>query len=123
MRTAGSLELLPDCSGILVVQSSFRGRFPEEGQQWAVFRAIRTALVVTATLVAMFVPGFGNFISLIGSLACALLAFVIPTICYLKIFGSELQWWQWVLNALVVALGVVGAVVGTVDSINKLIHA
>lgn len=67
MRTAGSLELLPDCSGILVVQSSFRGRFPEEGQQWAVFRAIRTALVVTATLVAMFVPGFGNFISLIGA--------------------------------------------------------
>lgn len=27
-----------------------------------------------------------------GSLACALLAFVIPTVCYLKLFGSQLLW-------------------------------
>ena len=33
-----------------------------------------------------FVPGFGAFISLIGSLACALLAFVIPAFCHLRIF-------------------------------------
>lgn len=67
MRTVDLLVSLPEHCGIMVEQSSFRSRFPEERQQWTMFRAIRTALVVAATLVAMFVPGFGNFISLIGA--------------------------------------------------------
>ena len=41
-------------------------------------------------LVAMFVPGFGFFISLIGSLACSVLAFVIPALCHLSLFGEEM---------------------------------
>lgn len=74
------------------VQSWFKSRFPGQ-RKWSVFRCIRSAIVLGATLVAMFVPGFGNFISLIGSLACALLAFVIPTVCHLKIFGKTLPWY------------------------------
>lgn len=54
------------------------------------FRCTRTAIVLVAALMAMFVPGFGAFISLIGSLACALLAFVIPAFCHLRIFGKDL---------------------------------
>lgn len=107
----------------LARRGSFLARFPEEGQQWMVFRSIRTALVFVATLIAMFVPGFGSFISLIGSLACALLAFVIPTICYLKIFGDSLNRWQYGANCAVIGLGIVGAIAGTLDACRKLLSS
>ena len=49
---------------VLARQTWFRQRFG--ARRWTVFRAIRAAIVVFAALLAMFVPGFGNFISLIG---------------------------------------------------------
>lgn len=70
-------------------QGWFRQRFPHQ-TKWQAFRCIRASIVLCAALAAMFVPGFGAFISLIGSLACALLAFVIPAFCHLRIFGATM---------------------------------
>lgn len=79
-------------SSTRALQGWFRQRFPHQ-QRWRVFRGFRAAIVLVAALMAMFVPGFGAFISLIGSLACALLAFVIPAFCHLRIFGDTMPRW------------------------------
>ena len=57
-----------------------------------VFRWIRASIVCAVAFVAVSVPGFGDFISLIGSLCCGLLAFVVPATCHLCLFYKELSW-------------------------------
>lgn len=54
--------------------------------------AVRIALVLFIALVAAGVPGFGLFISLIGSLACASLSFIVPALCHLILFKTEMNW-------------------------------
>ena len=61
-------------------------------RRWVLFRATRAGVVLAVGLVATVVPGFGVFVSLIGSLCCAVLAFVIPTLAHLRLFGHELNW-------------------------------
>ena len=60
--------------------------------QSAVFVAVRIALVLLIALVAAGVPGFGLFIALIGSLACASLSFIIPALCHLVLFRTDINW-------------------------------
>eukprot|EP00891_Asterochloris_glomerata_P007096 jgi/Astpho2/7096/Aster-01925 len=86
------------------------------------FCVIRTALVLTATVVAVAVPGFGSFISLIGSGACATLSFTVPALCHMLIFRSEGGWATLAMDALLVAFGIIGAVLGTCDSVAELIR-
>jgi len=60
------------------------------GNYALVFRALRSLLVCAVAFVAISVPAFGDFISLIGSLCCGILAFVVPAGSHLSLFGEEL---------------------------------
>jgi hypothetical protein len=72
-----------------IAQSWFRQKVPP-ARRWAVFRACRVALVLCVAAAAAFVPGFGFFISLIGSLACSVLSFVIPALSHLALFRDTM---------------------------------
>ena len=73
------------------LQASFSDKYSSKVQS-GVFVAIRVGLVLCIALVAAGVPGFGLFISLIGSLACASLSFIVPALCHLILFRADISW-------------------------------
>lgn len=90
-----------------------------------IYRAIiRVATMVVIGVIACTVPHFGELMSLIGSFANCALIFIFPVIFYLKLTGVrnkpiyELAW-----CALVVLLGIVGLIFGTIEAIKELIVA
>lgn len=77
--------------GEAALQESFKHNYSSKSQS-IVFAAVRISLVLLIALVAAGVPGFGLFIALIGSLACASLSFIVPALCHLILFKSDLNW-------------------------------
>jgi len=77
---------------VIALQASFSDKYSSKTQS-AVFVAIRIGLVLFIALVAAGVPGFGLFISLIGSLACASLSFIVPALCHLILFRTDMNWY------------------------------
>ena len=75
-----------------VMQESFKQNYSSKSQS-IVFAAVRISLVLLIALVAAGVPGFGLFIALIGSLACASLSFIVPALCHLILFKPDLNWY------------------------------
>jgi amino acid permease len=75
---------------------------------WAARAAIRTAIMVIVVILAVYIPYFGDFMSLIGALTNCGLVFLLPVLCYLRLTGwrnkpyYELAW-----CALILLLGVV----------------
>jgi len=86
-----------------------------------VFRWIRAAIVCSVAFVAASVPGFGDFISLIGSLCCGLLAFVIPATCHLCLFNNELSRMDKLTSWCLICFGVTASAFGTWDSIRSMV--
>ncbi|KAI8074233.1 transmembrane amino acid transporter protein-domain-containing protein [Gilbertella persicaria] len=86
--------------------------------------AIRIATMAVVGVVACTVPHFGALMSLIGAFANCILIFVLPVACYLKLTGFrnkpiyELAW-----CTLIVILGIVGLIFGTMEAIKELISA
>ncbi|CAO3607934.1 unnamed protein product [Mucor fragilis] len=83
---------------------------------------VRLLTIAVVGVIACVVPHFGELMSLIGSFANCVLIFVFPVIFYLKLTGVrnkpfyELAW-----CFLVVLLGLVGLIFGTMESIKELI--
>ena len=84
------------------------------------FNLLRTLLVMFICIVAIKVPGFGLFISLIGSGVCAILAFVMPTLFHLRLCRP--QGVAFILDIGMLVFGIVGGILGTMDSLVKIIH-
>ncbi|XP_002964049.2 amino acid transporter ANT1 [Selaginella moellendorffii] len=78
----------------------------------AVTGSIRGVVVVVVALIAVAVPGFGTFISLVGSTVCALLAFVFPALFHARVCADAPAWSR-AVDATLVVFGVVFAVYGT----------
>ncbi|KAI7903424.1 transmembrane amino acid transporter protein-domain-containing protein [Cokeromyces recurvatus] len=85
---------------------------------------IRILTMVVIGVIACSVPHFGELMSLIGAFANCTLIFIFPVTFYLKLTGVrnkpiyELLW-----CALVVILGLVGLVFGTIEAVKELITA
>lgn len=85
---------------------------------------IRIATMCVIGVVACTVPHFGALMSLIGAFANCALIFIFPVVFYLKLTGFrnkpvyELAW-----CFLVVLLGLVGLIFGTMEAIKELIAA
>lgn len=77
----------------------------------------RAILVLGLATLASFVPGFGVFVSLMGSTVSALISFVLPATFHLKLLGSSLSFWQRALDLFILSFGLVFAVYGTCNSI------
>ncbi|ORX89623.1 hypothetical protein K493DRAFT_318560 [Basidiobolus meristosporus CBS 931.73] len=85
---------------------------------------LRTGLMVLFALVSMFVPAFGDFMSLVGALTNCQIIFVFPVVFYLKLYGwRNIRWYELILCAIIIVVGMVSCVLGTIDAVKNLITA
>ncbi|PKI42944.1 amino acid transporter ANT1-like [Punica granatum] len=76
----------------------------------------RSIVVIVLGVVALCVPGFGVFVSLVGSTVCALLSFVLPASFHLQLLGPSMRLWQKVLDSLILLGGLLFAAYGTYNT-------
>lgn len=74
---------------------------------------MRWILVVVVSLIALFVPNFADFLSLVGSSTCCVLGFVLPALFHYLTFKDEMGWRHKGLDVAMIVLGVVLGVSGT----------
>ncbi|EYU40480.1 hypothetical protein MIMGU_mgv1a006582mg [Erythranthe guttata] len=74
---------------------------------------MRWMLVLGVSLVALFVPNFADFLSLVGSSTCCVLGFVFPALFHYLTFKEEMSWRRASADISIVVLGVVLGVSGT----------
>ncbi|KAJ3684591.1 hypothetical protein LUZ61_013755 [Rhynchospora tenuis] len=84
---------------------------------------LRWFIVVVVCLVAMLVPNFTDFMSLVGSSVCIVLGFVYPASFHLKVFGGEMRWGGIAADIALVLIGVVLAASGTWSSLMEIIYS
>ncbi|KAM0975120.1 amino acid transporter AVT3B-like [Malus sylvestris] len=82
---------------------------------------VRWLLVFGVSLVALLVPNFADFLSLVGSSVCVALGFVLPALFHLMVFRDELSWFGSGLDGCIVVVGVVIGVSGTWSSVAEII--
>jgi proton-coupled amino acid transporter len=82
---------------------------------------LRAVLVAVICLLAYSVPNFGALVGLIGSLGGSSLQFIIPALCYMKLFWNELSAFWVCVFVLYMSIGIVGGFVGFVQSLAELI--
>lgn len=80
----------------------------------------RIVVVLTTLAVALTIPNFGLFVSLIGSTACCSLAFVLPCYFHLRLCRPRLV--VRIIDTLIIMLGIVGAVVGLQAAVSNIIR-
>ncbi|KAG0211518.1 hypothetical protein BGX28_007742 [Mortierella sp. GBA30] len=87
-----------------------------------VYRTISRLVVVGfCGGIACTVPYFGDFLSLLGALGNCTLIFVLPIMCYFKLIGwRHLKWYELVWCAIIVIIGLISAVIGSIDAIKAL---
>ncbi|KAK9765047.1 hypothetical protein K7432_006932 [Basidiobolus ranarum] len=100
-------------------------RINEERLSKVSYYSIRTAIRVLTILfvgvIAVIVPFFGDFMSLIGALSECMTVFVLPVVCYLKLYGwrrcniPQLIWF-----ALTIVVGTIGCIWGSIDAVITL---
>lgn len=85
----------------------------------------RATLVVFTMLVAMFIPRFSLFLSLIGSFSCTALAFILPTLFYLQLVTPTNQERKArkdkVKGYIVLAFGIAGGATSFITTLVELI--
>ncbi|GMH10547.1 hypothetical protein Nepgr_012388 [Nepenthes gracilis] len=83
---------------------------------------IRTALVISTLLVALYVPFFGLVMSLVGSLLTMLVSLILPCACYLRILRGKVSPHQVAICAVIMGVGGISAALGTLAAISKIIE-
>ncbi|KAE8008897.1 hypothetical protein FH972_005367 [Carpinus fangiana] len=74
---------------------------------------LRWLLVFFVSLVALSVPNFADFLSLVGSGVCCALGLVLPPLFHFLVFKDEMGWKGWSLDVGIGLLGIVLGVSGT----------
>lgn len=82
---------------------------------------LRWLLVLVVSLVALLVPNFADFLSLVGSSVCVVLGFVLPAMFHCLVFKEELGWRCMVSDGAVLVFGFVVAVTGTFTSVTEIL--
>ncbi|KAF9346675.1 hypothetical protein BGX34_003718 [Mortierella sp. NVP85] len=82
---------------------------------------IRLVVMGVCGGIACTVPYFDNFLSLLGALGNCTLIFVLPIACYFKLIGwRHLKVYELVWCAIIVIIGVISAIIGSIDAIKAL---
>ncbi|MFS8029144.1 putative amino acid transporter, transmembrane domain-containing protein [Helianthus anomalus] len=82
---------------------------------------VRWGLVLVVSLVALFVPNFADFLSLVGSSVCIVLGFVLPALFHLMVHKDEVGVLGWVKDGAFIVFGVILAVTGTWTSVQEIL--
>ncbi|KAI9077364.1 hypothetical protein K1719_040677 [Acacia pycnantha] len=81
---------------------------------------LRWLMVLGVSLVALSVPNFADFLSLVGSGVCVVLGFVFPAMFYYLVFKEELGWRSVIGNGAIVVFGLIMAIAGTWSSLVEI---
>lgn len=84
---------------------------------------LRWAVVLVVSLVALMVPNFADFLSLVGSSVCVVLGFVLPALFHWMVHKEDLGWQGWVLDGTIVVIGLLIALFGTWSSLLEIFAA
>lgn len=82
---------------------------------------MRWAVVLGVSLLALLVPNFADFLSLVGSSVCIILGFVLPSLFHMIVYKDELGLGGMAVDGAIVVLGVVLAVTGTWSSLMEIL--
>lgn len=89
--------------------------------EWGLRFLFRGTLIVAIAVVAIFVPFFGDFMSLLGAFSNCALVFIFPVLFYYKLTGYKGKpWYEYILAILTLLLGIVGLIFGTISAIQAL---
>ncbi|XP_043714343.1 amino acid transporter AVT3B-like [Telopea speciosissima] len=80
----------------------------------------RWVVVLVVSLVALSVPNFADFLSLVGSSVCVVLGFVLPALFHLMVFKDEVGYGGLILDVVIVVIGLIIAVSGTWSSLLEI---
>lgn len=81
---------------------------------------LRWLMVLLLSLIALSVPNFADFLSLVGSSVCVVLGFVLPAFFHWMVYKEEMSWKGWLLDGVIVAIGFVIALFGTWSSLVEI---
>ncbi|MQM00773.1 hypothetical protein Taro_033514 [Colocasia esculenta] len=83
----------------------------------------RTSLVISTVVIALTVPLFGYFMSLIGSFLSVVASMLLPCICYLKISdATQRSKLELIIIMGIMAMGTVIGIIGTCSSLQQIAH-
>ncbi|KAI8382385.1 transmembrane amino acid transporter protein-domain-containing protein, partial [Blakeslea trispora] len=89
--------------------------------EWVMRLLLRGSLIVAIAVIAIFVPFFGDFMSLLGAFSNSALVLIFPVLFYYKLTGIRGKpWYDYILALLTLLLGVVGLIFGTISAIQAL---
>ncbi|XP_042508820.1 amino acid transporter AVT3C-like [Macadamia integrifolia] len=80
----------------------------------------RWLVVLLVSLVALSIPNFADFLSLVGSSVCVLLGFVLPSLFHLIVFKEERGYRGLLLDAVILIVGLIIAISGTWSSVMQI---
>jgi len=86
---------------------------------WWLPLGIRFGIVTLTGTVVILVPDFNSLMSLIGSVFCTILAFIMPGLCHFMLFKEELSKSQMFMDLGLAVVGIILAIVGTQDAVIK----
>lgn len=87
---------------------------------------LRTIMVIVTYIVAMVVPDLTLLLSLVGSVCCTVLAFILPSMCELILAHSSedgISKWCWAKNGVILLISLLGFTVGGGLSIKEIIES
>jgi len=74
-------------------------------------------------IIAVAVPTIGPFIGLIGAFCFSLLGIVMPVVIEFATYWENTTVWMTVRNTVLIAIGIIALIFGTVSSITDIITA
>lgn len=83
-------------------------------------QVLRTLIVLCTAWIAVSVPHFGNFLSLVGSSVCCVLSFVLPGWMHLRVFGDSLSVMPRSLDWFLIISGIVFGIFDTLSSLHDI---
>mmetsp|Transcript_36978 Transcript_36978/g.58168 ORF Transcript_36978/g.58168 Transcript_36978/m.58168 type:complete len:460 (-) Transcript_36978:1885-3264(-) len=106
---------------VILEKALFGGGAPETKIQHAKTMALRAGIVVLSVGIAIGIPQFDLFLSLIGGMGSAQLMFIFPPIVYAKCFWNEISIYQKVMCGSLLGFGLITVVTTTLFTIIQLV--
>ncbi|KAI8061790.1 transmembrane amino acid transporter protein-domain-containing protein [Gongronella butleri] len=110
-------SLALDLEKLLRISSYHHSKLAEFGLRFA----LRISMIVVVAVIAIFVPDFGDFLSLLGAFSNCALVLIFPVLFYFKLTGFRNKpFYEWIAAGLIIILGIVGLIFGSWSAIDSL---
>eukprot|EP00164_Ancoracysta_twista_P010026 GFYU01014996.1.p1 GENE.GFYU01014996.1~~GFYU01014996.1.p1 ORF type:complete len:163 (-),score=41.67 GFYU01014996.1:334-822(-) len=93
----------------------------EEIKRRYIFYLYRGGLVILTAAVAIGIPNFALFLSLMGSFSNSLAALILPPLFYLRVFQGQLDLGTRMLNWAILCMGIIAIFVSGTFSVISLV--